>query len=774
MAPSFLKDLRRRSKASFRTDKSTDESSSNETNGSTPSTSTLNSAGGQEGTSTTPPLTNSSSASNLQGLGNMPPPLPSRPTISTSSSKRYSTAGSVSGMSGLGSPAQNSSLPSSPYAPKILNITDNSWVYQKVISVYGIIADPALQALEGCITVKRVDDGFPTTDWPVCESHFKALVYLLPGPNKLIFNFTSPKLANNNLGNPIHSSHLTIHMIPPLASPPLQLVILMAKDSPGKFDAVPARIEREDNGLETAIKKFRMSAYLWQAFTAEQMYRNKLGRRAFRFEEEWVNGTASYRDKAAGVMRSEAKIHIVRCSKTVAELRDLDLAQQNPNAKHSGDLFSIALEAVKDYFNPLPGQKQYVSVLLLDAHWDKSQNMITGHAALGGGSGEIQLAVFGSQALQSYPSHIEEVVPAFSDCTPTDTNFVANDCNESGSSWEAANIGIGAHLHETGHLFGCPHQTSGIMLRDYVTFNRSFMTRECYSTRTKSKGGLVLADQECAWHRLDLLRFRAHPAFALPGDPPRPSDDSVQAWPVDNGIVLVTAPSGIAYIEMYLDGEDLCRHWQELGDGPNSVIQRQKELTEQELRARLPEDRRKAKLKLSIKSIAGGSHEIEDFGLLASKASRVKLPNGQLAFRSSKLGLSQMNGSQPDQVILHSAVHQSTLLTQVKFYHGFALDGVEFCYEDSTSQLFGKRGGSCSEFNLDTRKGEYITGFYLRSGFWIDGLAIMTSLGRKSAVYGNANGGSGHTLMPPRGYTLVGVYGSCADWVDGFGILISR
>lgn len=60
-------------------------------------------------------------------------------------------------------------------------MADDEQVYQKVISVYGIIADPALQALEGCITVKRVDDGFPTTDWPVCESHFKALVYLLPG-----------------------------------------------------------------------------------------------------------------------------------------------------------------------------------------------------------------------------------------------------------------------------------------------------------------------------------------------------------------------------------------------------------------------------------------------------------------------------------------------------------------------------------------------------------------------------------------------------------------
>lgn len=182
MAPSFLKDLRRRSKASFRTDRSTDESgaSSNETNGSTPSSSTLNSAGGHEGKSTTPPLTNSNSASNLQGLGNVQPP-PSRPTISTSSPKRFSTVGSVSGMTGLGSPAQNSSLPSSPYAPRITNVSDGSWVYQKILTVHGVIADPSFQALEGCITVRRDDGGFPATDWPVCESYFKALLYLLPG-----------------------------------------------------------------------------------------------------------------------------------------------------------------------------------------------------------------------------------------------------------------------------------------------------------------------------------------------------------------------------------------------------------------------------------------------------------------------------------------------------------------------------------------------------------------------------------------------------------------
>ncbi|KAH6677527.1 zinc metallo protein-like proteinase [Halenospora varia] len=771
MAPSFLKDIRRRSKTSFRTDRSTDSS-----NGTTHSAPPTNSIGNKSsstlsslyGGSTPPSLPNSQSASNLQNLSNGQP-LPSRPTVSTSN--RYS----VSGMSGLGSPSANSSLPTSPYAPRILSISDNTWVYQKVLSIYGTIADPATQALEGNLTVSRLDDGFPPTYWPVSDSHFKALIYLTPGPNRLRFDFSSPKLANNNTSNPIHSSYLTLHMLPPLSSPPLHLVVLLGKDSPGTYDAVPARIEKEGNGLETAIRKFRMMAYLWQAFTAEQMFRNKLGRRTFRMEEEWVTGTSNFRDRETGTMRSEAKIHVLRCDKTVAELRDLDLAQQNPNAQKKGDLFAIAMEAVKNHFQPLDGQKQYISVLLLDSHWDRSSNTVTGHAALGGGNGQIQLAVFGSHALQSYPSCLEEVVPAFSDCTPTDTNHVANDCNESGSNWEAANIGIGAHMHETGHLFGCPHQENGVMLRDYVTLNRSFTTREPFSTRTKSKGGLVLPKDECTWHRLDCLRFRGHPCFALPTDPPRASDESVQVWPVDNGNVVVTATSGVAFLEIRQEGEEVCHFWQEFGDGNgNGPIQKQVVLTEQELRSRLPENLRKMKLKLSIKSCAGGSHEVEDFGLLASKASRLKLANGQLAFRSSKLGMSQMEGTFPEEVVFDSTTQQTKLMRQVRVFAGFALDGIEFVYEDSTSQLFGKRGGSPSDFFLDTRRGEYITGFYLRSGFWVDGVAIMTSLGRKSPVFGNATGGSGHTLIPPRGYTIAGVTGSCANWVDGFGILLTR
>jgi hypothetical protein len=558
--------------------------------------------------------------------------------------------------------------------------------------VQGTIGDPSQQALDGTVTVGRLDDGFPPISWPVCSSHFKALVYLQPGPNRLRFDFTSPKLVNCSTSNPIHASYLTVHMLPMNNAPPLQLAILVGRDSPETFDAPPARAEREGNGLETAIRKFRMAAYLWQAFTAEQMWRNKLGRRAFRFEEEWMPGTSNNRDRENGTMRSEARVHVIRSDKTVAEIRDLNKAQQYGPAKDKNGLYGIAADAVRSYFKPTRGQRQYVTVLILDAHWDKAANTITGHAALGGGTGDLQLGIFGSHCLHSYPTCFEEVVHAFTDCTPTDTNYVANDCNDAGSSWEAANIGIGAHLHETGHLFGCPHQESGIMLRDYVVLNRSFVAREAYSTRTKSKGGLALQHDECTWHRLDCLRFRAHPAFRLPNDPPMNPDDSVQSFPIESGKVLAVAATGISFVEIYGDGDDVCRTWIEYpSDGGH--VQRQITLTELDLRGRLPENKRKGRVKVSIKSYGGGSMDIDDFRTFASKSSSVKLEGGKVAFRSHKLGHSKMDGSMPQDIVFTSSVRHDRVLSRVIVYHGSAVDGMEFVYDDDSSQLFGKNGG---------------------------------------------------------------------------------
>jgi len=45
---------------------------------------------------------------------------------------------------------------------------------------------------------------------------------------------------------------------------------------------------------------------------------------------------------------------------------------------------------------------------------------------------------------------------------------------------------------------------------------------------------------------------------------------------------------------------------------------------------------------------------------------------------------------------------------------------------------------------LDIRRGEYITGFNVRAGVWIDAVQVLTSLGRRSPMFGNVHGGSAY------------------------------
>ncbi|KAG5958499.1 hypothetical protein E4U56_005481 [Claviceps arundinis] len=776
MAPSFLKQLRRRSRASFRTDTSTDASSDG-----TNSQGTSPSSG-----SVTPPSVGHQSDPALDfqikssgSLRKIPKRTvsQSRPALSSVCSNSSNSRTSVSGMSGLGAPpgSGRDTASLSQYAPRVHNILENSWVYQKVLLLHGSIGEPGKHSVDGTIVVSRYDDSFPPINWPVCESHFKALVYLQPGPNKFRLDFSSPRLANSSSTNPIHASYLTVHMIPTMNAPPLQLAIIVAKDSPETFDAPPSRVEREGNGLDTAVRKFRMAAYLWQAFTAEQMWRQRLGRRSFRFEEEWGLGTANHRDREHGTLRSEARIHIIRSDKTVAEIRGLNSAQALSEATEKSLLFKLAVDSVNGHFKNPPGQKTYVSALFLDTHWDPHTKTVSGHAAVGGSMGDLHISIFGSHCLHSYPSTLEEVAPSFTDCTPIDTNYVSNEGSEAGSSWEVANLGVGAHLHETGHLFGCPHQESGVMQKDYIVFNRSFVPREAYSTRTKSKGGLVQLADECGWHRLDCLRFRAHPAFRLPNDAPRNADDSVQAFAMEGGTVISTAMTGISHVEIYGDGDNVCHAWLEFAT-ENGPVQRQLALTEQDLRARMPEAKRKGRMSISIKSHGGGSLTIADFREFTSKGSMVKLGGNKLAFRSQVLGAAKMDDCEQQNLVFTSALKTDKVMSQVIAYHNSALHGLEFVYDDNTTQLLGERGepGASQTFDFDVRRGEYLSGLLVRAGSQIEGIQLLTSLGRKSPVFGNARGGTAHNVIPPRGYSICGISGSCGSWVDNLSVLIKR
>lgn len=286
------------------------------------------------------------------------------------------------------------------------------------------------------------------------------------------------------------------------------------------------------------------------------------------------------------------------------------------------------------------------------------------------------------------------------------------------------------------------------MLRDYTRLNRTFTCREPYSTRTKQQGQrLCLPKDECTWHRLDALRFRFHPCFQLPTDQAGIPDSTIQVWSVENGSVLITAATGVAWIELFPEGDELCHHWIEYFDQANlpSGAPRQVTLTERELKERLPDNKRKKKLKLRVFSCGGADHTVDDFAKLTGKEGMIKLPDGRPGFRSSKLGHSQMQGSQPHEVIFGICERPPKLMKCVRIWHGKGVDGLEFVYEDGHSELFGKRGGKPggSTFALDTKMAETVMGFYVRAGLWIDGVQILTSTGRRSEIFGNATGGSG-------------------------------
>jgi len=563
-----------------------------------------------------------------------------------------------------------------------------------VLLLYGQCGDPSQRPLDGQLVVSHHQDGFPQTTWPVSDSYFKVLVHLSPGPNEIRLEFFSTRLVGKNGSTSLHNSKIRINYLPLANSPPLHLAILIAKDSPGTYEALPERIERAGNDVEIATNKYRMVAYLWQAFTGEQMYRNGLGRRCFRLEEEWQTGSSSIKDRETGQMRNEAKVHIIRSEKTTSELRAL--SQQSEGGKL---LLNEALQSARDYFKPSRGQTQYVSMLLLDSQWDPERCTVSGQTSLAGGGDEIRLAVHGSQALQNYPSCLEEVVPSLTDCTRTNMDGAA------GSNWESATLGISTHLHEIGHMFGCPHQENGIMQKEFWKFNRTFLTREPYSALTKQQGlRLVMPSDECVWHRLDALRFRSHPCFRLVSDLPPKTEDDVHVWPIDKDRLIVTAKSGISFVEIFAEGDTTCSAWLEyITAEAGESFPKQLTLEETDLRRKLPEDRKKKPLRLQVHCGGIPQCSVPSVSqLLDRKGTVVKFPKGHTGFRASTLGNPNVLGSQPEELQLFSAYDQTKVLMSIKIYHASKVHGIEFVFEGFNTQIFGHNGGAvqanCTEF----------------------------------------------------------------------------
>lgn len=609
---------------------------------------------------------------------------------------------------------------------------------------------------------------------------------LSPGANAIF-------LQHNGLATATTPLNLTY--IPLLQTPPLHLAIMIAKDSPLLIDCPPFKrgaISSAHSDLDAAIKKFRMTAYMWQALTAEDMRAKGLGRRSFRLEEEWTTETLSREflqascESSASHMRSTAKVYLIRSEKTVAELRDAQVAQQNPQARRKEDIFNYFNAALKAHGGPFASSAHpVVAGLILDSTFSPEQNMILGHAALGcSNPSGISLGMFGSHLTYSWPRFLEEVAATLLDTSvPGDT--VGNDNGECETAWEACSVGQGAFLHEVGHAFGAPH-TSGIMARGYSQdWPKNFLSQTAYCAHSKTEGIMVIdgeTENDARWDLSDALSFKTLHHFWLPTDEAqRPetlaAEPNIQiVFEEQNEEFLrlaISCPAGVARVKF-----DGVAETQPTVEEPTMKLL----FTMDELEARF--DRSKP-LILDVLGMNGKSRAVGNVWKLFSNVSFIRVPGSSIVLQKKSIMCKRLqeakdgdeNKNNWDWAVLLNEKGKDgelTRATTIDSRVGCILDGGVVYFEDGHTTPCGPRwrpggqdhsfGGHASQ-KIVIPEGVDVVKVELTGNHELNGLRFHLSNGTSGGHLYNPK--SARILEPAADHKIIGFYGR-SDWGRGF------
>ncbi|RYP67198.1 hypothetical protein DL770_008671 [Monosporascus sp. CRB-9-2] len=292
---------------------------------------------------------------------------------------------------------------------------------------------------------------------------------------------------------------------------------MVAKDSPLLIDCPPSKrgaITTAHSTLDAAVLKLRMTAYMWQALTAEDLREKGLGRRSFRLDEEWgldtttMNSSYLQSDPKNTRMGSVAKVHIVGSEKSVAQLRDVEVAQQNHSGHKRYELQRYFEHALAEHGHPfVSASLPVVAGLILDSHYSVEKGLILAHAALGHHNPDgLSVGIYGSHTTYAWPRFLEEVPACLLDMTPTG-DAIGNDKGLCTTMQGACSLGQRAMLQEVGHAFGArPLLSDGIMAGGAL---RSW--GQVFVSQNETK-------QRAQWDLHDALRFLRKDHFRLPGD----------------------------------------------------------------------------------------------------------------------------------------------------------------------------------------------------------------------------------------------------------------
>ncbi|KAJ2346307.1 hypothetical protein GGF43_005013, partial [Coemansia sp. RSA 2618] len=443
--------------------------------------------------------------------------------------------------SGKPVPSYDSLVNAESSAMQFLNVEENETVFQRLLIVHGQV--PGIQGARDKVIVSN--PRLPTLEFPAADGYFKASVRLEEGENTLSFEYTQASKC-------VSQGTLRIQMTAHHNKSPLQLAIMVAKDSAESFDTL---FGPGNNNLDMAVRKLRCTAYMWQAFFAEHMYRHGFGRRTFALEEAMMKDTLS-KDEAE---RMIAKVHIIRSRFTVAELRNKEIAQQWK--------FIAGEEEIKERHRPLDLLEMIktevrecedigdnpVACMMMDAHWDAELQIVVGQGAYGSSDPQPKVATLGSHRAYSWPATFDEIPSAFMDITPTDPQKVANNSKVCAETWQVAAVSIGTFVNMVMGALSVRRSPTGIT-QWYRHLNRAFMA--CEPNRP---GPIKQHDEDTAhFHRTDAVRLRHHPCLRLPSDLPLAEKQAQRSagtiTKVDGGFLLRNE-SGITLVQVWLKGE---------------------------------------------------------------------------------------------------------------------------------------------------------------------------------------------------------------------------
>lgn len=659
------------------------------------------------------------------------------------------------------------------------NIQDGEQVHQRCVLVRGRVHHAINNSVQVSISDEAGATTFPGQRWPVCQGIFRVMLMLSPGTNVVQFKVLPSVMRT-----------IKLTYIPLLQTPPLYLAVMVAKDSPLLIGCPPSTQvphTSAHSSLHAALAKLRMTAYMWQALIADDLYHLGLGRRAFRLEEDWSVDTVSrhYLPLHGGdsAMHSTAKIHLVRVDKTVAELHSMSMAPLGAPAEQRHALREVFTDALKkqdikfaDCANPL------VAGLILDSHYSPEQKTIFGYTAQGHHSPDgLSIGVMSAHLAHAWPRFIEEVTNCLlnTDSLGVSVNNGDGACK---SMWEACAFGQNRFLHQLECAMGITPFAELLACDNPIHWAQRFLHPSAHSDARYCRVVHRVADAGKDAPRWDLssaLKLRASKHFWLPGDVP--AEHVVEPWVevTGNGSLAsidVTNKAGIAKI--WVDGEE---HDQFRRIPSMQSLLKRFSLPVSELKHRFDRSR---PLEMRVLDMNGNSRTFDVWTLL-SAGKEMLIPGTSIKLLKKSVNVGSMD-HQPSQkwqwtVMLKKRSEGGVLIkaTQVDIRVGAILDGAEVYYKDGGKIPCGPRwdehghesymGGHQAK-KLALPKSTEIVKVAVNAGdeysSQLHGLRMWRSDGKVLGALNVRDRSRAHVtyLEPEEDHCIVGFYGHSTLW----------